>query len=594
VAEVTRPRDATRGLKWALVGLALLVRLVHLAHVQGGPAFEYHKSFHESDMYMFDQWAQRIVAGDVLGREVYHPLNGWQVASAPLEQWRDWYGDRPTFYKAPLYAYLIAGLYALFGDAMLPLALLQIAAAAASVWILFGVTERLLGREPAFFTSLLLAIYAPAIHFDVVMLRGPWIVLVSLLATGELVRLREEPSPRTAIVLGTLVGLSLLMNEAFLTVPPLVLLALPLLLPPGAGRLRSACLVLAAMALTLAPVVARNLAVGAPAFRLAVTGSTVYAVFNSAASSPYFFEARAAAFVPIMAESGNNLGRAVLACLRSFPSAAEVVAFYLRKASGLAIPFENPDNANFYYAALRDPVLAVLPAHGVLFPLALLGLPLALRRWRALVPLFPYAASLLVSILVALPLSRYRVTFAVFLMPLAGLALAAGLVALRRGSYARLAAGLAFVAAVAAAGAAWQSQVIFGGHPEGVFLYRPSEFLLGADSYARKGRYGAALSEIVLLLGHNPDRSIRPTALLLAARIDLQRGEVAGARQALDLATDAADQDPAALLAIGDFRRDALRDEAGASAAYERALKLDPSPPLRMELSRRLGLAPRG
>lgn len=592
MGEDAPPRDATRSLKWALVALALLVRIVHLAHVQPGPAFEYHKSFHESDMYMFDQWAQRIVAGDILGRDVYHPLNGWQVASAPLERWREWYGDRPTFYKAPLYAYLIAGLYALFGDAMLPLALLQIGAAAVSVWLLFGITERLWGREPAFFASLLFAIYAPAIHFDVLMLRGPWIVLVSLLATRELVRLSEGPSPRTAILLGMLVGLSLLINEGFLTVPPLVLLALPLLLPAGAGRLRVAGLVLLAMAVTLAPLVARNLAVGAPAFKLAVTGSTVYAVFNSAASSPYFFEARAAAFVPIMAESGNSLGRAVLACLRSFPSAADVVTFYLRKASGLAIPFENPDNANFYYVALGDPVLAVLPAYGVLLPLALTGLPLALRRWRTLVPLFPYAVSLLVSILVAIPLSRYRVTLAVFLMPLAGLALGEGLEAVRRRSYGRLAAGLALVAAAAGAGAAWQSRVVFGGHPEGVFLYRPSEFLLGADSYARKGRYGAALSEIVLLLGHNPDRSIRPTALLLAAHIDLQRQDVAGARQALDLATEAADQDPASLMTIGDFQRDALRDEARASAAYERALRLGPSPDLRAELSRRLGLPP--
>jgi Dolichyl-phosphate-mannose-protein mannosyltransferase len=592
VLEGTRPHESTRGLKWALVGLALLVRLVHLAHVQPGPEFEYHKSFHESDMYMFDQWAHRIVAGDPLGREVYHPLNGWQVASAPLERWNEWYGDQPTFYKAPLYAYLIAGLYTLFADVMLPLALLQIAAAAASVWVLFGITERLWGREPAFFASLLLAIYAPAIHFDVVMLRGPWIVLVSLLATRELARLREGASSRTAVLLGMFVGLSLLFNEGFLTVPPLVLLAVPLLLPRGAPRLRTVGLVLLAMAVTLAPVVARNLAVGAPAFKLAVTGSTVYAVFNSASSSPYFFEARAAAFVPILAESGNSLGRAVLACLRSFPSAADVVTFYLHKASGLAIPFENPDNANFYYAALTDPVLAVLPAYGVLFPLALTGLLVGLRRGRSLIPLLPYAASLLVSILVAIPLSRYRVTLAVFFMPPAGLALAAGLEALRRRSYARLAAGLAFVAAVAAGGAAWQSEVVFDGRPAGMFLYRPPEFLLGADSYARKGRYGAALNEIMLLLGHNPDRSIRPTALLLAARIDLQRRDVAGARQALDLATDAADQDPASLMTIGDFQRDALRDEGRARAAYERALQLDPPPDLRAELARRLGSAP--
>ena len=72
----------------------------------------------------------------------------------------------------------------------------------------------------------LMALYAPAIHFDAVLLRGPFIVLVSLLGSLALVRLRERWRPRDAALAGLAVGLALTINEGFLTLPPLVLLAI--------------------------------------------------------------------------------------------------------------------------------------------------------------------------------------------------------------------------------------------------------------------------------------------------------------------------------------------------------------------------------
>ncbi|MFI5184124.1 MAG: glycosyltransferase family 39 protein [Vicinamibacteria bacterium] len=593
MAEEGPAPPSTRSLQLALVGLAVVVRLLHLAHVEPSPLFEFHRTFHESDMYMFDQWAQRIVAGDVLGRETYHPLVAWQIATAPVESWKGWYGDEPTFYKAPGYAYLIAGLYAVFREVMLPLALLQIAAAAAAVWLLFRMTERLFGQEPAFFASLFLAVYSPAIHFDVAMLRGPWIVLASLAATWQLMRLIEIPSPRGAVALGLLLGLSLVVNEGFLTVPPLVLLVLWLCLPRSGRRWPIAGFVLLGTAAAVAPVVARNVAVGAPAFKLAVTGGMVYAVCNSAASSPYFFEARASAFVPILAESGGSLSRAAVACLRSFPTWADAALFYLRKASGLVIPFENPDNANFYHAALKDPLLAALPGYEVLMPLALIGLVLAIRSWRALVAFAPYPASVLLALLLTLPLSRYRVTLVVFMMPFAGLALAAGVTALRHRHFLRLGAGLSAAAALALSAAALQSRLVFAGRPAGLFLYRPAEFLLSADAYAQRGRYAAALHEIEELLSHNPDRTIRPAALLQAARFQVEQGQLEPARQDLGLALEASGNDPAVLMAVGDLERHLLHDEARAKADYEQALDLVPPGPIRLELLSRLGRSER-
>ena len=283
-----------------VAALGVLLRLVHLLAVSSTPILSYHQTFGQSDMYMFDQWAQRIAGGDVLGREVYHPLNSWQLEAAPLEKWKAWYGEAPVFYKAPFYPYLIAALYRVSGDAMLPLALLQILAGAASIVLLGRITGQIFGAVAGLGAALIYAMYAPDIHFDMVMLRGPWIILISLIATWQLLALHERPGPGRALGLGLIVGIAVLVNEGFLTVPPLIfVLLLVWFREPRRLAVLGGAFALG-MAVAFVPVVVRNLVVGAPALKLAVTGSTVYAVFNAAGSSPYFFQIHPAAFVPIL------------------------------------------------------------------------------------------------------------------------------------------------------------------------------------------------------------------------------------------------------------------------------------------------------
>jgi hypothetical protein len=487
----------------AIAAAGVLLRLLHLFAVSATPIIGYHTTLHESDMYMFDQWAQRITQGDVLGRQAYHPLNGWQLQAAPLERWKAWYGEAPVFYKAPFYPYLVAALYRLAGDAIVPLALLQILAAGVSVVLLGRIGAALLGEGAGLGAAGLYALYAPDVHFDVVMLRGPWIVLVSLVATGLLVRLRARPAPGVALALGLAVGVAIVVNEAFLTVPPLVL-ALAALWARGRTLVLLTGAFVVGLLVGLAPVVARNVAVGTPALQLAVTGSTVYAVFNAAGSSPYFFEVRPAAFTPVLEASGGRLAATVLGCLRSFAGVGDAAAFYLQKLGGIAIPFENPDNANFYYAAVQSP---------------LLGAP-RLRQW---LPLAPFGLSLLISILAALPLSRYRATFAVFLMPFAGLALASAVAFARARCLGRLAAvGLA-VAGVFAAAGLLQDRVAFGGAPRAYFHYRPAEFLLGAAVHERQGQLAEAAEEARRLARLNPHAPTRALALLALGRLEAPR-----------------------------------------------------------------------
>jgi 4-amino-4-deoxy-L-arabinose transferase-like glycosyltransferase len=571
-----------------IVALAVIVRLLHVLCVAPTPIFSYHLLFTDSDMRIFDIWARKIAAGDVLGREPYHYLAGWELALAPAEKWLEWFGREPTFYKAPFYAYLVALLYWAFGDPMWPLSLLQILASAASVYLLFRISEPLFGNMAALVAALFLALYGPAIHFDVVMLRGPWIVLGSLLFTWQLIKLQREPSARSARLLGVSAGVLILINEGFAPMGVLALLLIAIWVRSLPQLARILAWFGAGAGVVLAPVFVRNALVGAPVFKLAVTGGTAFALCNTASSSPYSFEVRGRAFLSAMDASNGELLATIGACLRSFSGPGAFIAFYLKRAAGLVIPFENPDNFNFYYAALKSPLLAVLPGYGLLLPLSLLGLALVVRRPQVLAPIVPAALSLFAAIMLTLPIARYRVTLAVYLMPLAGLALVrmAGWARERRFSRLALAAGALVLVSIGST--VLQARTVFAERPADTQLYRPVEFMLGVRFYVSQGRLAEASREALDLARLNSDPDTRITALLTVGDLEARQGHLAIAHETLTGIARLGASQPAVLMAVGDVYLSALKDRDQAEAAYRAAAQLPAPDALRDQIRERL------
>ncbi len=589
-------RSSTRVAVLALFLLALALRAGHLASVASGSLFEHHEIFTESDMYMFDQWSRRIVAGDLLGRETFHPLTGWQLSLAPAETWQRWYGNAPTFNKAPFYAYLVGLMRGLFGEPMLPLSLVQVLASAACVPLLFLLARRLFGRGAGLLAALLLALYGPAVHFSVLMLREVFIGLSVLLATWRLVRLRDRPGVRRALLAGLSAGLALIVSEALVSMLALALVWIVWRLRgkgAPAGRLAAAYATGALIAFV--PVAVRNLAVGAPVFSLAVMGSAAAAVFDTASSNPYFFEIRAASILPVLEQADGRMGATLLACWRTFEGGLpEAALLFLRKSSGLLIPYENPDNVNYYYAALRDPLLGWLPGYAWLLPLSVVGLGACLVWRRDLAPMLPAALSMIAGMLFMLPLSRYRASFALLLLPLAGFALARLFACVRRRRYraATLLASAALLVALAAS--AVQSRVVFAGRPAGPFLYRAPEFLLASQFHERHGDIDAALREAIDLARLNPTPGARVGALLRAAQLEAGRARPRAAAGWLQAAGDTAASAPPLLLAVADAHLSLLGDRAAARLVLQRAAGLARSPELRQAVEARLrALEPR-
>lgn len=545
--------------------LALCLRLQHLAAMEATPVRAYHTIHTQSDSFMFDQWAQRIVAGDPLGRHTSPARFQWQLALAPEAQWRAWSGNAPVFFKAPFYAYLLALLRLLFGGGFLPVALLQVLASTLALPLLFRISEQVLGRGAAVAASLLYATYAPAIHYDVLMLRGPWVTLLALAVTWSLLRVRERPGARTAAWSGAAAAGAWMVNEGFATLVPLCALLVAL----WAGRRRPRLLAAWSLGLllTLSPLVARNLAVGAPPFGIAANSSTVFAVHNAYGASPYFFLVNASA-LPVLERSQGRFLATVGQCLASFPSPWELLRFYALKGLGLIVPIENPDNVNFYYVALRNPWLAWLPRYPLILPLMLVGAFGARSEWRRLAPLAPVTLSLLASIFATLAMSRHRTVLAVCLLPLAGHGLdeLARWVRYRSWPPVALAGGCALLLAVV--GQRAEVDLVFRGLEPSSVRYRPTEFVLGAQFYEGLGQTDAAIRELLDLARLDADRSMQARALIEVARLELERGRADRARATLALAVTFSARYPGLLLGAGDLYVQA-QDPAAARACYE-------------------------
>ncbi len=220
-------------------GVALALRLIHLAYVADMPFVE----VPIVDAKAYDEWGQRIAAGD-------------------------WWGDQ-VFYQAPLYPYFLGSFYAVFGHSLMGVHVLQMAMGAAScVLLALGADALFRDRSVAWVTGLAMALYPPAIFFDgLIGKQGLGLLLLSALLW---LLLRQQAGGAEGARRGELVGAGALLGLLCLTrenalalVPALLAWLVWRFWVRGPGRVASVVALFSlGIALVLVPVGLRNLAVG--------------------------------------------------------------------------------------------------------------------------------------------------------------------------------------------------------------------------------------------------------------------------------------------------------------------------------------------
>jgi tetratricopeptide (TPR) repeat protein len=420
--EVRRRRFALA----AILALAASLRLAHWAAVRDEPFF----ARLAMDSQEYDRWARSIAAGD-------------------------WVGTEP-FFQAPLYPYALAVLYRAVGASLDAVYLVQIAIALAGLVALARAADRMLGPPHGLVAAGLGAVYGPFLFHEVQLLKeGPAVAtascLLALLARARCEAARPAAAgtapPRPAIAawlaLGAVLGILVLLREnALLLLPFLAPLAWRRGDPRGSAR-RTAAL-LAGLALPLAPVAARNAAVGGGFLPTTFQGGANFWIGNNPSADGTYRPISPGKQVPVLeraeprriaeAEAGRPLSgaevsrfwtRRALAWARAEP--LDFLALQLRKVGLYLSPYEWPDAVDYAWVKTRSPALALpLAEFAAVALLAAAGLALLARR-RSLgrvAPVLAFEAGWLLATVAFFLFSRYRLPAVPGLLILAAVPLA--------------------------------------------------------------------------------------------------------------------------------------------------------------------------
>ncbi len=430
----------------AIVVVSAALRIAYFAELSAGPCLWQHRA-RETDMAFFDEWARLIADGDWLTDRSLHPDHIWyrRIAEAyfqaypdrraawerapdgtvrdPAEAlWDHWY-DGKCFHQEPLYPYLIAATYRVFGPDVRWVFAWQMALGVCTHLLIYLIARRYFGELAAVVAVTLAVFCGPLLFFDLVLLRTTPTVFAALALvylTGTVLARDRWP---WWLLLGLCGGTTLLLQSSFVLFGCAVLGALvwrrrrqPILLARHVGAL-----VLGAV-LALAPAIARNVAVGVRSLALSSVAPIVFVAGNLADSDPmYGFQVNAARAARIMAATDGRFGATVRTTLRTHTSGLSYVRQLLGKLYAAGHWYEQPNNANFYYYRLHAMTLrlTVVTFAGVI-GLGVVGAVLLLLQRRAAWPLLAMLLTTLVPMLLFYVLARFRTPLLATLLPLAG------------------------------------------------------------------------------------------------------------------------------------------------------------------------------
>jgi glycosyltransferase involved in cell wall biosynthesis/4-amino-4-deoxy-L-arabinose transferase-like glycosyltransferase len=395
-------RRSTPNHIWFLLAIVIVgagLRLAHFWFIVQTPWTQHHLML-EYDDFMNYQWVQKILAGDWLARDTYHPYTRYMQMMAPLETWYQWWGGKEIFHQAPLYPYLLALLLGACQGSVSCVLLVQLCLGAIQPLILYALAARAFDWRAGLIAAALGAAYGPFIFYEGALLRDWLLPVVEALAVLLLLRGRVVQTSWSWLVAGCGLGLAILTRESALVLTGLAVAWV--LVAGGKGqrvRSRAAVWVIVGILLSLSPLILRNVVVGAPP--LAISNRFAEAIVASNAGKPF-----EKAFAPIMQESRGGPFATVIALLDSYSTG--LIKLWLWKLRTLKDPFEIPNNVSLYYGQHISPVLGWALGYAVIFPLGLAGLIVSWPIWRRHSLLLLYGLATVIWLLVISPLSRYR------------------------------------------------------------------------------------------------------------------------------------------------------------------------------------------
>lgn len=488
-----------------------------------------------------------------------------------------------AFYQAPLYAYYLAGVYAVAGRDLDAVRVVQVLLGGASVVLIARIGFVFFGLPTGWLAGAAAALYAPFPFFEAQIMKTS--LGVFLLLAGFLM-LAAGKNWRGALAGGFLVGLAALAQENALLLLFAAALGAAWGTRPRGGSLRRALLVLAGGSCALAPVAIRNRAVSGEWVLITSQGGQNFYIGNNEraegtyTSLPFVRPDPRHEEEDFRIEAERRLGRAAapsevsrfwyeegLRWMRAHPG--DAAALVVRKALLFWNALELPDNENFYYMRDRHLALRLFPlTFGAAAVFALAGMVVSLRRFRELLLLYAGVGAPFAALVVFYVFSRYRLPVVPFLLLFAAEGVRVSAEAVRGRRWGR-AAALAGVLAAAILLVHAARPIDFDPRREGFLPLHVNRAML----FAEEGDAALAIEEYREALRIAPDRpAIRKRLaylLLEEGRREEALREMESARAGLP--HDAAIRNDLALLLLEEGKAD------DALLLLREAVRLDPN-----------------
>ena len=426
------------------------VRLIALTRLTSSPSL-----FPSgSDMHFYDDWARQILHGR--------------------------FTDHLAFYGLPLYAYLLAFFYKIFGYSPFVPGFFQACLDAGTATLLYKIAVRIFRNEGepirarqnviGLLAAAGWAFFVPAQAYSVILMPTSWLVFVFWFVVWQIVRADHAPTPRRCLAYGILIGITATGVATILFIVPLVLAALFLkprldsTTSPWAARGAAMALLFLGVGAGTAPCWMHNyFAARDPVFLSAHSGINLWLGNNPEATGyPHFpgLRARQAAMLKdsidlAEAAAGRSLKRSEVSDYWSAKARA-----YIRDNFGAWLKLMGRKLGNFWNAFAYDDVsvIANLRQQGVLFPGPHFGIvaALALASVFFSIRAFPasrwLAAAICLHMAAVLPIfvtERYRLAAVPGLLLLAAFGLQAMWQCCVSGNYRALATYLGLLLAAA-------------------------------------------------------------------------------------------------------------------------------------------------
>jgi tetratricopeptide (TPR) repeat protein/4-amino-4-deoxy-L-arabinose transferase-like glycosyltransferase len=365
--------NGTRRLLFMIVlAVALAVRLAYFLEARSGEWYAHPRL----DALFHDRWALSIVQGNLAGDSV--------------------------FFRAPLYPYLLAAVYAVAGHSYDAPRIFQHFLGWATVACVFLLARRVYGFPAAVLAALLTALSAVLVYFEGELLFDSVVAAISLFWLTSVESIWSKDRPLLHLLSGMLFGLICVTRPTFLALalPLFVWIAIRVARGTGArGGLRAGAGLLLGCFLMVAPVTLRNWIVGGDFVLISSQGGINFYIGNNPHADGV------SASLPLQKGPfwGLSEGSAVAEAARGHPlSPSEESAYWfgegwkfirdhpgdflsllLKKISLFWNYREIPNNRSFSSVASESRVLSILPiGFRIVGSLGLLGILLAFVNGR--------------------------------------------------------------------------------------------------------------------------------------------------------------------------------------------------------------------